>query len=275
MNISNISFKGTESSYRRGTASSKTSAAHNGGYTENASIQRNNLRKNAGLDSFESNNVKPQQQKKKKPVNPYKLALLGLALLKITSMAHSCATEPDEVAKTNAKAGEDVGIYAEMYGSSEEAIMAYNKLTSDILGEDMEIVIPSLYENPVEEEISELQENLYSANLDTEKRAEIEGEIADLQAIQQLQDETAISYTDGDYIYFTITNPDGVNVETFKGIFGIKDGVIKEHNNISFTWGSNEHGGYMDYTGAHLREGQTIKVPTGSVALKHIEIDED
>lgn len=275
MNISNISFCGTANNNgRRATASSRTSAAHNGGYAQNASIQRNNLRKSSGLDSYESNNSgNVQQHKKKKPINPYKLGLLGLAALKLLSVMHSCATEPDPTATVFANAGEDVGIYAEMYGSSEEAIMAYNKLQSDVLGQNMEIVIPSLYEHPVDDEIEELQENLFSNSLDTDERAKTEDEIAQLQALQQLQDETAVSYTDGDYIYFTITNPEGVNVETFKGIFGIKDGVVKKHNDIGFTWGSNEYGGYMDYTGAHLREGQTIKVPTGSVSMKYVEVE--
>lgn len=275
MNISNISFCGTTNNNgRRATASSRTSAAHNGGYAENASIQRNNLRKSAGLDSFESNNnTNVQNNKKKKPMNPYKLGLLGLAVLKMLSMMHSCATEPDPTAIAFANAGEDVGMYAERYGSSEEAIMAYNKLSSDILNEDMELVIPALYEHPVDGEIEELQEDLYSNKLDAEERTQTEEEIAQLQALQQLQDETAVSYIDGDYIYFTIKNPDGVNVETFKGIFGIKDGVVKKHNDIDFTWGSNEYGGYMDFTGAYLREGETIRIPNGSVAMKYVDVE--
>lgn len=290
MNISNISFCGTTNNNgRRTTASSRTSAAHNGGYAQNASIQRNNLRKSSGLDSYEANSGRNiQQHKKKKPINPYKLGLLGLAALKLFSIMHSCANEPDATTIAFANAGEDVGIYAEMYGSSEEAIIAYNKLQSDIVPYDMEISIPAMYEHPVVDEIEQVQNELFTKKLDADERTEKQAEVAELLEIQQMQSEIATSYTDGDFVYYTITLPTDesatstqagyngrINVEEFKDIFGIKDGVIRDHNNLGYTWGSNEYESWKDYTGESFYNGQTVKVPVNAISMKYIEFGEE
>ena len=290
MSISNISFKGTDNNYRRTASSARTSAAHNGVYSENASIQRNNLRKNSGLDSYESSSAKKQQSQPKPhhKIDYGKLALLGIAVLETIALLVPNGQEPNELVKVNVGAGEDVGLYGEMYGSTEYAIIVYNKLQSDITPYAMELSIPAMYEHPVVAEIEEVQNELFTKKLDADERTEKHAEVAELLEIQKLQSEIATSCTDGDFVYYTITLPrdesatstqagynGSINVEEFKDIFGIKDGVLRKHNNLDFTWGSNGYENYMDYTGARFYDGQTVKVPADAISMKYIEVDED
>lgn len=292
MNISKISFCGTTNNNgRRTTASSRTSAAHNGGFSESASIQRNNLRKNSGLDSYESASTQKHQSqshKKHSKLDPVKLFLLGLAAVETVALFAPKGPEPNELVKIYVNQGEDVGVYAEMYGSSEDAIIDYNKLQGDIAQYGMEISIPAMYEHPIVDEIEDVQNELFTKKLDAEERIEKQEEVSALLEIQQMQSEIATSYTDGDFVYYTITLPTDesatsiqsgfngrINVEKFKDIFGVKDGVIKKYNNLGYTWGGNEYESWKDYTGESFYNGQVVKVPVNAIAMKYVEMDEN
>lgn len=274
MNITSVSFCGHNNQSK---------------YTyRNTESQRyvDELRREAGFDSYQSSaesTVINTNRKQHHPFNPYKALCLAGATLKMLSLLHSCATQPPSVVDVNAKAGESISDYALVYNIDEDAIKDYNNLSSSVLGSDTVISIPSTFNHPIGDEIAEYTFDLYSKDLAEEEQAELVSDIEELRKIQQLQSEIATMYTDGNYAYFLITLPTDqtatetqagygghINVEQFKEIFGIKDGAIKDHNNIDYTWGGNEHGSYMDYTIATLYNGQTIKVPVSAVNLKYI-----
>lgn len=274
MNISKVSFCGN----------SNYSQYDN--YGRNTERVRADLRKETGFDEYVSSSDKTSKKpshSKKKSHNPYKALCLLFAFGKLASMVAGGVAEPQDETTVNAKAGEDVNKYAVVYNMPAEAIMDYNNLSSPILGTNMTISIPSSFDH-VGSEIEELQEDLYRRTTDAEEADEIAREIEELQDVQALQSEIATMYTDGDFVYFYITLPTDetasetqlkynghINVESFKDIFGIKDGVIRKHNDMSYSWGSDEYGGYKDYTGNTLWNGQTIKVPTSAVKLSLIE----
>lgn len=274
MNISKVSFCGN----------SNYSQYDN--YGRNTERVRTDLRKSTGFDEYVSSSDKTSKKpshSKKKSHNPYKTLCLLYVFMKIGTMFTGGLLDPQDETTINAKAGEDINDYALVYDMPVEAIMDYNNLTSSILGKDMTISMPSSFDH-VGSEIDELQKDLYRRTTNAEEAAEIAQEIEELQDVQKLQSEIAKMYTDGDFVYFYITLPTDetasetqlqynghINVETFKDIFGIKDGVIRKHNNMDYAWGSNEYGGYKDYTVNTLRNGQTIKVPTSAVKLSLIE----
>ncbi len=276
MNISSISFCGNNNNQSRYT------------YRDTES-QRfvDELRREAGFDSFqkqpESTIITTSRKNGQHHFNPYKTICLFAAALKLLSVLHSCASEPQGVVDVNAKAGENLADYAFVYNVDEDAIKDYNNLTSSVLGNDTVLSIPSAFD-PVGEKIAQYTIDLYGKGVDEEEQAELVEDIEQLRAIQQLQSEIATMYSDGKYAYFLITLPTDetatetqagyggcINVEEFKEIFGIKDGVIKDHNDISYTWGGDEYGSYMDFTVATLSDGQTIKVPVGAVDVKYID----
>lgn len=276
MNISSISFCGNNNNQSRYT------------YRDTES-QRfvDELRKEAGFDSFqkqpESTIITTSRKNGQHHFNPYKAICLIGAALKLLSVMHSCYSEPQGVVEVNAKAGDNLADYALVYNIDEEAIKDYNSLKSSVLGNDRVLSIPSAFD-PVGDKIAEYTFDLYSRGLDDKEQTELVSDIEELREIQQLQSEIATMYSDGKYAYFLITLPTDetatetqadfggrINVEKFKEIFGIKDGVIKDHNDIEYTWGGDEYGSYMDYTVATLSDGQTIKVPLSAVGIKYID----
>ena len=274
MNISKVSFCGN----------SNYSQYDN--YGRNTERVRTDLRKSTGFDEYVSSSDKTSKKpshSKKKSHNPYKTLCLLYVFMKIGTMFTGGLLDPQDETTINAKAGEDINDYALVYDMPVEAIMDYNNLSSPILGTNMTISMPSSFDH-VGSEIDELQEDLYRRTTSAEEAIEIAQEIEELQDVQKLQSEIAKMYTDGDFVYFYITLPTDetasetqlqynghINVESFKDIFGIKDGVIRKHNDMDYSWGSNEYGGYKDYTGNTLWNGQTIKVPTSAVKLSLIE----
>lgn len=283
MNISNVSFCGSRNNNYREYETPK----YNRRFSERASYQRETLRKNSGLDTYDktAKSTIRSGKKKQKPINPYKLALLGLAVLKIGTMAHSCATEPKKTVSINVNPGTAIVEIADTYGVDEDIIKSFNGLTEDTIPRSMTITIPSEYEHPLDDKIEDLQDDLFSNKLDAKERAELEEEVKNMQEVQALQSDIAKAYTDGNYVYFQITLPQDetatdiqkqyeygyINVEKFKDIFGIKDGVIRKYNDISYTWGSNEFHDYKDYTNSKLYNGSIIKVPVSAISVKDIE----
>lgn len=278
MNISKISFSGSNNNRYE-----ENRYEFNGRYAEKVSSQRAALRKNSGLDSFskERKSTLNYPNKKKKTVNPYKLALLGLAFLKGISVMHSCSVQPDKSVSVGVDPGTSIEDIADIYGIDSDVIKAYNGLEYDITQVSDAIVIPSDYEHPLNARIASMQEDLFNANLDPDKRAELESSLADLLAVQELQSKTAKTYTDGKFVYFLISCSEnseetgyscGINVEKFKDIFGIKDGALRNNNNIDFDWAIDDYGGYKDYTSDILHDGEVVKVPVSAISLREIKL---
>ena len=256
---------------------SKVSFCGNSNYSQydtqgrNTERVRSDLRKSTGFDEYVSNSDKAPKKashSKKKSHNPYKALCMLFIVGKIAQMFAGGVFEPQDQTTINAKAGENVNDYALVYDMPAEAIMDYNNLSNPILGTDMTISIPSSFDH-VGDEIAELQEDLYRRTTDEEEATKIVQKIEKLQNVQKDQAEIATMYTDGDFVYFLINSK--INVEDFKKAFGIKDEVIREHNDMDFFWDSDEYGGYKDYRANMLNEGQTIKVPTSAVKVRLIE----
>lgn len=259
MNISQVSFCGNRNYSQYDS------------YEKNTEKVKADLRKDTGFDEYISSSDKTSKKtshSKKKSHNPYKALCLIYAFIKIGSMLAAGVGEPQEQTTVNVKAGEDVNKYAVVYDMPVETIMDYNNLSSSILGTDMTISIPSSFDH-VGDEIAELQEDLYRRTTDEEEAEKIVQKIEKLQNVQKDQAEIATMYTDGEFVYFLINSK--INVEDFKDVFGIKDEVIREHNDMDFFWDSDEYGGYKDYRANTLNEGQTIKVPTSAVKVRLIE----
>ena len=284
MNISQISFCGREQNEY---------AVNHSKISQQAAATRAQLRENSGLqyDTFEFSSKPVQKQKtqptrtKKHPnkntktVDANKYAKLVkensfFRALVVGASAIGCAAcllgKPAETlyaVTVPVSYGDSIVQIAEIYGSDSDVIIEANNLEGHEVEKSMRIVIPSEY-NPIEDEIKELQEKLFSSDLKQDEREEIERQ----QSIAQ-------AYTDGEFIYFKITLPtDGtqstiqaqyegsINVEEFKRIFNIADGAIKDNNYIGFEW--TEGGTVMEYSNQDLYDGDVIKVPVDAITIK-------
>lgn len=185
------------------------------------------------------------------------------------------AEEMPDAVSIHANYGTSVTQLAEIYGSDADVIIEANDLDGEKMTKSMKLVIPSEY-TPVNDEIKELQEKLFSSKLDDKERTEIENKIYDLKNMISMQSEIAQTYSDGEFIYFKLTLPTdetatdtqavyngAINVEEFKQIFNIADGAIKDNNNIGFKW--IEDGTVMSYSDQDLYDGDIVKVPVESI----------
>lgn len=297
MNISQISFCGREQNQY---------VINNSKLSQQAAETRAQLRQNSALaaDTYEfstrpvAQKTRPQaqkaakniQHKKTKTVNAdkynrlvkensiFRCLALGLSAIGCVACLSSEPAEGLDAATIHADYGTSISQLAEIYGTDADVILEANDLESDRLSKSMKLIIPSEY-NPINDEIKELQEKLFSSNLDKEERKEIENQILNLQNQVYLQNEIAKSYTDGEFVYFKITLPTDetathtqgkyngqINVETFKNIFNIEDGAIKDNNNIGFEW--TECGTVMEYSNQDLYDGQIVKIPADSWIIK-------
>ena len=295
MNISQISFCGREQNEY---------AVNHSKISQQAAATRAQLRENSGLqyDTFEFSSKPVQKQKtqpthtKKYPnkntktVDANKYAKLVkensfFRALVVGASAIGCAAcllgkpaETLDAVTVPVSYGDSIVQIAEIYNSDADVIIEANNLEGNEVEKSMRIVIPSEY-NPIEDEIKELQEKLFSSKLKPNKREEIERQIITLQNQAEKQQNIAQAYTDGEFIYFKITLPtDGtqspiqaqyegsINVEEFKRIFNIEDGAIKDNNYIGFEW--TEGGTVMKYSNQNLYDGDIIKVPVDAITIK-------
>lgn len=158
---------------------------------------------------------------------------------------------------------------AEAYQTDIDTIVSYNGCESpeEMVGKE-NIAIPSAY-NPFQERFEEIQGKLKKNNLSEKKQAELMSEMEFILNKMQQQDESATAYQDGKFVYFQMKKD--MNAETFKDIWGIKDGALHRYNlNLDYSFYSVDHGPmendshYKDYTNAVLYEGNTYKVPVNS-----------
>lgn len=283
MNISQISFCGSNQSRYGRYESTKTSSNP---YVRKAASTRENLRTSSGIPEDDYTFTTRKSTRKNKKLNPWKAACIGLALANVINFAAVKGNNPQDAATITAPAGTSIIDIADIYGVDADIIQQYNHLDSDYITYSTELIIPTEYDY-IGDEIESLKEDLYRKSTSQEERAEIEERIQALQNKQTIQQQIAQCYTDGEYIYFKITLPKddtatsvqqeykyGINVEEFKFLFDIKDSAIKDNNNISFTWDSDEYGGFQNYSTETLRDGQVIKVPMNAIKTNNIQLYE-
>ena len=164
---------------------------------------------------------------------------------------------------------EMVDYIASLYDTSAEIILDYNgyETAEEAVGANS-LKIAKEYK-PFDERLADLQSKMFDADLSKDEKATLQTEIDYMLDKMQKQDESAIAYQDGKYIYFEIKKD--IYAEEFKDIWGIKDESIRENNydliddQGEFVDIHAEDGAhlisYKDYTGAVLPEGVTIKIP--------------
>lgn len=278
MNISAVSFSGTNRSYYNNTTNTRTN--------------RQSYRNSAQQDEFHTSRpVEPKeprgkQTKKKGLPLPLTTFIIGTAFSCLVNMG--ITAEPNEKLLTIPFDYNQISIHelAEIYNINEQVLLDFNNITINTNFADLEeIKVPYSFDY-VNDEIEELKTKLYSKRLDADERREIENRIIALNAKQDEQDCVACAYSDGKYVYYVIEFDEdapedikdkyqyGINVETFKKLFDIKDKAIRRHNDLDSDWEANENGqgGYYDYTGNWFHNGDIIKVPVSAVKIDDIDL---
>ena len=176
---------------------------------------------------------------------------------------------------------------AKTYNVKEEAIMAYNNIqeSSEITGLS-EIKLPQNFDY-IQEKINIMQRLLHSTFLSVQQRQEYEKEIQALLRKQKEQKNVANVFADKDSIYININIDDsapeyirkryslGINIESLKKLFDIKDGAIENNNELNAQWvATNSAGdkGYYDYTLNWFHNGDIIKIPKNSIDINNINL---
>ena len=267
-------------------------------YNHQSTHRSNNQRPQQ--DSFnhqqtqKSNNPRPQHRKKHPTplshlVKGFTAGAIAAGTITASIFSNSAAAKPPKAIEINIEPNtsmEEFVDIAELYGVDPLALIDYNNIDANGVTHGETIMVPSNFDN-LQDEISSTETKLHDKNLSDTKRASLEDKLAQLREKQALQDSIATVYTDGEYVYYELKKyedgqyPDNlpekyrnkINVEEFKLIFDIKDGAIKDNNSLPFTWGSNEFGGYMDFTTADLYPGRTIKVPVNAVKTSDINLE--
>ncbi len=240
-------------------------------------IRSNQIRRNYSYldDSLELSTKQKPKKKKKNLLHDAKVFLTGSIATIGTAAAISVLTPaPSASVKEVYDRNTSIEELSDNYGVSQEAIIKYNNL--DVKDEfPREIIIPSDYDY-IEDEIAKLQEHLYSGKLSDEEKAETIDKINALKEKKSVQDEVAIMYTDGKYVYFTLKDDaKSMNIEDFKELFDIKDGALRKNNEIAFEWEEDEYGGYKDYTYSTVYPNETLKVKPSQINKNKINLDYD
>lgn len=222
-------------------------------------------------DSWQPQNKNTNKSARKNIAIP--VTAVVASLLTALTITHPFENTPSTVQIQFDNTTDNITEIAEVYNIDEEIIERYNGIiTEDDLAEKESLKIPSAYDY-ISEEIEKIQEKLYSDDLKPEKREEYEEKILALQNKLELQQQYAKTYTDGKDVFWIIKKD--VNVEEFKDIFDIKDGALKNHNDIDFTYETDEFGdSLMNYTGATLPKGKLLHVPVSAIKTGNkIELD--
>lgn len=237
-----------------------------------------------GGDSFEKSTQPKKSQPstkkapaKKAPAKKYiKLTPLQTLGLVLAGLGAGVTGVGIPTAASNYEPKPEIGIYGEitdadqleyvanLYGSDEDLILAYNDAESvEDLADKSQVGVPKLF-NPMQEKIDVLEAKLYDKNLTVEEQLSLQDEIEALKDKQQAQKDAAWAYQDGNNVFFIMNET--INAEDFKKIYGIEDGALSDYNNLECTYESVDHGPgenashYRDYTGASLHKGETYKV---------------
>lgn len=277
MNIQSIPFKGNYKNYYNSFSRKNTSRNNDTRYKE----------------KFNHSEVLRPRDPNKNNINkkgliaiPLTTATLGttMALLLTFCVPLNSTSQQPKTVPFNTNETSIVSI-AEENDCNLDFLLDYNNIDGNTdLNSVTEIIVPSSY-NYLQSKIEEIKETLSSKNPNNKKREELEEMLAALRKKQYEQAQVAQMYTDGEYIFLTINikenNEDerykyGINVETLKKLFDIKDGAIRENNDLDVRWEAYENGegSYMDYTYNWFHNGDIIKVPVSAIQTKNINLSQ-
>ena len=177
---------------------------------------------------------------------------LFLAALAVTGTIAATPSACDYITRFNTATadydtcGHTIEEVAEWADIDVEAILLANQITNENTVLD-EIVLPESYD-PLQEEISALEEKLADDGISDTARTKAEERLSLLLQKQEEQEKIGNTYIDEDGKFIYIVTDELTLVEDIKDAYGIKDGVLSEYNDLNYTWGSDEYGGYKDYT---------------------------
>ncbi len=290
MNLTSISFKGSDLDVPSWVNRPYEQRRRRMSESMERQPQKDEFRRQSSEKAHE-NNKKNKSFLSRIPL-PVRTFAAGIALTLATQGAYGMINQPNmpnSVTVPFDSQATSIEQLAEIYDTDIDLILEYNNITDETDLTDLtEIQIPSSYDY-LDAEIEKLQDELYSSDLSAEERQNVEKQIKALIAKQELQHYVANVYSDGEYVYFSITAPSddapeelqgkykyGINVETFKDLFDIEDKAIRRYNDIDYTWSTDdpEYGYYKDYTTAWLSKGDVIKVPVSAIQTDNINLED-
>ena len=244
-----------------------------------------------GVKSVKNQKINPQKQvKQDQPKHHFNIKPFiagGAAALLLTGTVSTLPQRSKYITiPFNAK---DMSIteIAQTYNINEKAIIEFNNISEKNPPENLiELKMPENYDY-IQQKIEILQKKLYSYVLSHKERLETETTIIALKQKQQEQKYVSTAYSDGEniYIYVDIDKnaPEyikekyefGINIETLKKLYDIKDGAIEENNQTEAIWIDNDDTGktgYFDYTRNWFHNGETVKVPISSIKTDKINL---
>ncbi len=270
MNLKTISFNGIYKSNRNTSTKGKSIKQHATDFKDEIYLS-------------EISSTKHNSNKRNKQSISFRTAAIGttLALLITFFNANNTIKKPLYI-KFNPTETSITAI-AEENNCDLNFLLNYNNINSNTdLNSISEIIVPSSYDY-LQTEIQKIQKLLTNAKLKESKKEELKKTLSAIQSKQKEQNEVAKAYTDGEYIYLVINIKEnnenekykfGINIETLKKLFDIKDGAIKKNNELNTRLETYENGkgSYIDYTYNWFHTGDIIKVPVSAIQTKDINL---
>lgn len=273
MNINRISFQGTHRNPVNGFSKSYSRRNNNTKYQDEF--------KHSEILTPRYNN-KNNKNSKKVIAIPLATATIGTTMALILTFGSPSSAEPPKTITFNPNET-TISEIAEENDCNLEFLLDYNNIDQNTDPTSIkEITIPNQYDY-IENEITAIEEKIKKSNLNEKQLQELESKLNALKTKQTEQKNVAQTYTDGKYVFITINMEEndidekykyGINVETLKKLFDIKDGAIREHNALDVRWEAYENGegGYMDYTYNWFHNGDIIKVPVSAIKTNNINL---
>lgn len=198
-----------------------------------------------------------------------KAAALIMTLCISAGIATGCSSSVDTAVGIDhyiAETATTEGIQSDLqqYEAPQSVIFIANNVnTIQELKDKSKVIIPERYDY-MTEKIAYREAELQKGNLSKKEEEKHTVALTNLLAAQELQAETADVYADKHTIYYQLKKD--INVEDFKDIFWIVEGVIAKNNNIQGRYfteknSMNDSYSYIDYSYATLEEGTVIRIP--------------
>ncbi len=240
-----------------------------------------------GIQNIKPAKNKEQQTKPKSHINLKPFIAGGAAALLLTGAVSTLPVKGKPVSIPFDSHNMSISEIAQTYNTKEDAILAYNNISENNPIENLsELKMPDNYDY-LQNEIQKLQNRLHSYAITPGERITSEKQINALKKKQQEQQYVATTYTDGKNLFIHINIDEkapenikekyefGINIETLKKLFDIKDGAVEDNNDINAIWIDNDDTGktgYFDYTRNWFHNGETIIVPVSSIKTEKIDL---
>lgn len=254
------------SEYRSASRTSSQRPVRRNSRPSSVQTRSRDERYNKDGDSFRrSSSSKPSSSKSA----AWKNRLIGAAMAAIAIYSANAAlgsgNKPVSSIPTN---GHSIVEIEEFTGVDRDVLSYVNKLSD---GEPLpdEIILPEKYDC-MEAKIADVEGRLGNKNIPDEDRQDLEERLAYLKEVQELQNDVADVYLDGNNVL--IAPKYHMLTEDLKAAFKIPDGEILKHNqdlDLSYTYASRDECNYKDYTASHVSPSDTIVLPKDKLFVEN------